>query len=109
MDNWPRWATEMGLRLLLAAPKVAGSPIQWWTLAWILGAAVVATLVIAVIVMVSRRPKSMEHGMAEFSRSLQAVAPTHRMGTRTTGEVRPTLGKAADGRPLRARGESETV
>lgn len=95
---------------MVAVPKVAGSPIQWWTLAWIAGAAVVATLIIGVIVMLSRRPKSMEDGMAEFSRSLQAVAPTHRVGTRTAGELRPAIGKGQEERVLRAtRGESGNV
>jgi len=73
------------------------------------GAAVAATLIIAVIVVLSRRPKSMEDGMAEFSRSLQAVAPTHRVGPRSpSGEARP--GKGPELRSVRAtRGESETV
>ena len=60
----------MGLQLLMAAVKASHTSVQWWTLAWIAGAAVVAAVTIGIIVVVSRRPKSMEDGMAEFSRSL---------------------------------------
>ena len=103
----------MGVMLLMAAGKIARSaPVQWWTLAWIAGAAVAATLIIGVIVVVSRRPKSMEDGMEEFSRSLQAVAPTHRPSVRPApgGGLRSSVGKAQDQRPVPVRrGESETV
>ena len=97
--------------MVAAAAKTASAPLQWWTLAWIVGAAVVATLIIAVIVVLSRRPKSMEDGMEEFSRSLQAVAPTHRTGPRTTSaDLRPSPSKAFEPRSVKAtRGESETV
>ena len=70
------------MQLLMAAVKASHTSVQWWTLAWIAGAAVVAAVTIAIIVIVSRRPKSMEDGMAEFSRSLQAVAPAHRSAPR---------------------------
>jgi hypothetical protein len=100
----------MAMHLLVAAAKPTSAPLQWWTLAWIAGAAVAATVIITVIVVVSRRPKSMEDGMADFSRSLQAVAPTHRYGARGPGEVRPSPSKPAEPRSVRAtRGESETV
>ena len=99
----------MPLRMFEAAAKASHAPIQWWTLAWIIGAAVAATLIIGTIVVLSRRPKSMEDGMEEFSRSLQAVAPTHRMGTRTSAaEMRPIMAKPHDERKTR-RGGSEGV
>ncbi|MGC8626522.1 MAG: hypothetical protein ACP5VR_03020 [Acidimicrobiales bacterium] len=63
---------------LVASSKVAHTSIQWVTLLWVVGAVLVAGLVITVIVVLSRRPKSMEDGIEEFSRSLQAVAPSHR-------------------------------
>jgi hypothetical protein len=98
--------------LLIAAAKASHVPphssLQLSTLAWIVGAVVAATLIIAVIVAVSRRPQSMEDGMAEFSRSLQAVAPTHRPVQRPA-PAHPRTGstKAAEDRPLRAtRGET---
>jgi len=91
------------------AAKAAHAPIQWWTLAWIAGAAVAATLIIATIVVLSRRPKSMEDGMAEFSRSLQAVAPTHRSVARgPAGDVRPVAARPYDERAAR-RGASRDV
>ena len=100
----------VGMRGMLAVAKVTSAPLQWWTLAWIVGAAVAATLIIAMIVVLSRRPKSMEDGMEEFSRSLQAVAPTNRVGPRPTpGDQRPSLGKGQPLRSVRTRGESETV
>jgi Flp pilus assembly protein TadB len=96
---------------LMAAAKVAHTSVQWLTLAWIVGAAVAAGLIITVIVLLSRRPKSMEHGIEEFSRSLQAVAPTHRPGSRgNTGQVRSSSGKTQEERTVRAtRGETEPV
>jgi hypothetical protein len=91
-----------------AAPHTT---VQWTTLAWIVGTVVVATLIIAVIVVMSRRPKSMEDGMAEFSRSLQAVAPTHRLAQRAApANLRPGTSNAPDERPLRpSRGETKPV
>jgi hypothetical protein len=98
--------------LSAAVPHASHTSVQWFTLAWIIGAAVAAAVIIAIIVLVSRRPKSMEHGIAEFSRSLQAVAPNHRGAPRTAsgGHVRtgaatvpPAPGQA------RARGEGEVV
>ena len=68
--------------------------LQWGTLLWVAGAVVAAALIIAIIVLVSRRPKSMEDGIAEFSRSLQAVAPSYRTahgpgsGSSTPGRTR---------------------
>jgi hypothetical protein len=94
-----------------ARTPTAHTSVQWATLAWIAGAAVAATLIIAVIVLLSRRPKSMEDGIAEFSRSLQAVAPVHRLGQRPSGD-HVQLGPTAkyDESPLRARrGETEAV
>ena len=99
----------MHLIALEATAKVSHAPIQWWTLAWIVGAAVAATVIIATIVVVSRRPKSMEDGMEEFSRSLQAVAPTHRSGSRSpSGEIRSIMAKPHDERAVR-RGSNEGV
>lgn len=94
-----------------AAAAKAHTSVQWSTLAWIAGAAVAATVIIAIIVIVSRRPKSMEDGMAEFSRSLQAVAPTHRLAARPgPAHPRPGMGRAVEDRPVRApRGETEAV
>lgn len=100
------------MTLFLAASRAAHTPVQWSTLAWIIGAAVVAAVIIAIIFLVSRRPKSMEDGIAEFSRSLQAVAPTHRSGARppAPGHVRPNAARPHDDRSGRpARGESEPV
>jgi hypothetical protein len=80
----------MGAQFLLAAAKTPHTSVQWSTLAWIVGAAVAAALIITVIVLVSRRPKSMEDGIAEFSRSLQAVAPSQRPVARPAqGQARP--------------------
>jgi hypothetical protein len=100
---------------LVAVTKQAHTPVQWSTLAWIVGAAVAAAVIIAIIVIVSRRPKSMETGIAEFSRSLQAVAPSHRPAPRpsATGSavgpgshVKPSTGD----RSVRAgRGETDGV
>jgi hypothetical protein len=97
--------------MVSAAKIVSHTSVQWWTLAWIAGAAVAATVIIAVIVALSRRPKSMEDGMEDFSRSLQAVAPTHRAGGRpAAGDLRPSVSKAKRAGPARAaRGESESV
>ncbi len=94
-----------------AHSAAAHTTVQWATLVWIAGAAVAATLIIAVIVLVSRRPKSMEDGIAEFSRSLQAVAPAHRLGQRTgTGYAHTGASGTNDDGPVRARrGESEAV
>ena len=36
----------MGLQLLMAAVKAGHTSVQWWTLAWIAGAAVVAAVTI---------------------------------------------------------------
>jgi hypothetical protein len=104
--------------LLIAAAKATHTAVQWSTLVWIVGAIVAATVIIAAIVVVSRRPQSMEDGMAEFSRSLQAVAPAHRPGPRPV-PAHPRLGsskaqegssKAQEERPARAtRGETEPV
>ncbi|HXW78107.1 MAG TPA: hypothetical protein VEJ84_01335 [Acidimicrobiales bacterium] len=99
----------MGQLLLAAAAKSPHTSVQWSTLAWIVGAAVAAALIIAVIVLVSRRPKSMEHGIEEFSRSLQAVAPNHRSSSRAiSGQSRSSSSaKAQEERPVRAtRGET---
>jgi hypothetical protein len=99
----------MGLQLLMAAVKAGHTSVQWWTLAWIAGAAVVAAVTIAIIVMVSRRPKSMEDGMAEFSRSLQAVAPAHRSAPRAgLSGTRTGPAKTQEERAVRAtRGETQ--
>jgi hypothetical protein len=97
---------------LSAASKSAGTPVQWSTLAWVVGAFVVAAVVIVVIFLVSRRPKSMEHGIAEFSRSLQAVAPNHRSAARppAASHVKPSSGRAYEERPARpAREEKGSV
>ncbi|HET9061302.1 MAG TPA: hypothetical protein VFN61_15390 [Acidimicrobiales bacterium] len=109
--------------LLVAVAHKTTPGIQWTTLAWIAGAAVAATVAIAVIVLVSRRPKSMEDGIAEFSRSLQAVAPVHRLPSRHTAErssaeQKPPAPRPPSPRPPAAnesgtvrmrRGETETV
>jgi Flp pilus assembly protein TadB len=99
--------------VFVAASKSAhNNPVQWSTLAWVVGAVVVAAAVIAVIFLVSRRPKSMEHGIDEFSRSLQAVAPNHRAGARppAASHVRPSNGRPYEERPVRpARGETGSV
>jgi hypothetical protein len=99
------------MQLLMAAVKAGHTSVQWWTLAWIAGAAVVAAVTIAIIVMVSRRPKSMEDGMAEFSRSLQAVAPAHRSAPRAgLSGTRTGPARAQEERSVRAtRGETEGV
>jgi hypothetical protein len=73
------------------AAKSASAHVQWATLAWIAGAVIVAAVVITAIVLVSRRPKSMEDGIAEFARSLQAVAPAHRPVARQ-GSAQPRQG-----------------
>jgi Flp pilus assembly protein TadB len=98
----------MGPQLLAAAAKSTHTSVQWSTLAWIVGAAVAAAVIITVIVLVSRRPKSMEHGIEEFSRSLQAVAPNQRSGSRAiAGQSRLSSSKAQEERPVRAtRGET---
>jgi len=89
----------VGTHLLAAAH----TSVQWSTLAWIVGAAVAAAIIITVIVLVSRRPKSMEDGIEEFSRSLQAVAPNQRPGARPVqGQGRPGAGKAQEDRSVRA-------
>jgi len=93
--------------LVAAAAKSSHTPVQWWTLAWIAGAALAATVIIAVIVLVSRRPKSMEDGMAEFSRSLQAVAPTVRGVGRSGGSEIQPVATRADGRATRRRSGSD--
>jgi hypothetical protein len=97
------------MQLLVAAVKASHTSVQWWTLAWIAGAAVVAAVTIAIIVIVSRRPKSMEDGMAEFSRSLQAVAPAHRSATRPgLSGTRTGPAKTQEERAVRAtRGETQ--
>ena len=95
--------------LYLAAAKAAGTSIQWATLAWIGGAVVAAALIITVIVLVSRRPKSMEDRMDEFARSLQAVAPSHRpAGRQGSAQPRGGAAKLQEQRPPR-RGEAEPV
>jgi hypothetical protein len=101
----------MGLQLLVAAVKAGHTSVQWWTLAWIAGAAVVAAVTLGIIVMVSRRPKSMEDGMAEFSRSLQAVAPAHRSAPRPgLSGARTGPAKTQEERAVRAtRGDTEGV
>jgi Flp pilus assembly protein TadB len=101
----------MGTRFLMAAAKTAHTSVQWQTLAWIVGAAVVAAVIITIIVLVSRRPKSMEDGIEEFSRSLQAVAPNHRAGSRPgQSQSRSGAGTAQEERSVRAtRGETEPV
>lgn len=101
----------MGVQLLMAAAKAGHTSVQWFTLAWIAGAAVVAAVTIGIIVVVSRRPKSMEDGMADFSRSLQAVAPAHRSPPRAgLSGARTGSAKAHDERSVRAtRGETEGV
>jgi hypothetical protein len=97
--------------VLVASAGPAHTTVQWLTLVWILGAVVVAAVIIAIIVMLSRRPQSMEDGMAEFSKSLQAVAPNHRSSQRqATGPTRPGPYKAQEQRPARAtRGETDPV
>jgi len=103
------------LAVLMAAGKSANTPVQWSTLAWVVGAIVVAAVVIAAIFLVSRRPKSMEHGIAEFSRSLQAVAPNHRSAARppVASHVKPNGARAYEERPAHVpsppRGESKSV
>jgi hypothetical protein len=93
----------MSVQVLVAAAKTAHTSVQWQTLAWIVGAAVAAALIITVIVLVSRRPKSMEDGIEEFSRSLQAVAPSQRPGSRPAqGQARPGPAKAQAERSVRA-------
>jgi len=101
----------MGLQLLMAAVKASHTSVQWWTLAWIAGAAIVAAVTIGIIVVVSRRPKSMEDGMAEFSRSLQAVAPAHRSAPRSgLSGARSGPAKTQEERAVRAtRGDTEGV
>jgi Flp pilus assembly protein TadB len=101
----------MGGELLIAATKTAHTSVQWSTLAWIVGAAVAAAVIITVIVLLSRRPKSMEDGIEEFSRSLQAVAPNHRSGARSVqGQSRGGPGNGQEERSVRAtRGEAEPV
>jgi uncharacterized alpha-E superfamily protein len=98
----------MRQQLLIAAAKPTHTSVQWSTLAWIVGAAVAAAVIITIIVFVSRRPRSMEHGIEEFSRSLQAVAPNHRSGSRAIpGQSRSSSAKAQEERPVRAtRGET---
>ena len=97
--------------LIAAAKPVAHTSLQWSTLAWIAGAVVAAAVIIGIIVVLSRRPKSMEVGMAEFSRSLQAVAPAHRPPHRPApDQARPGPAKPPELRPARApRGETDTV
>ena len=101
----------MGVRVLFAVARTGHTSVQWSTLVWIVGAAVAAALIIAIIVVLSRRPKSMEDGIAEFSRSLQAVAPNHRAGARpASGPGRTGSGNPQEDRPVRAaRGETEAV
>jgi putative exporter of polyketide antibiotics len=95
----------LGAALLVAA-KSAGTHVQWATLAWIAGAVIAAALIITVIVVVSRRPKSMEDGIEEFARSLQAVAPARRPVARQ-GDPQPrqAAGRLQEQRPAR-RGEA---
>lgn len=90
----------------LVAAKSAGTHVQWATLAWIAGAVIAAALIITVIVLVSRRPKSMEDGIADFARSLQAVAPARRPPARQNdSQPRQAAGRLQEGRPVR-RGEA---
>jgi Flp pilus assembly protein TadB len=98
----------MGTQFLVAA---AHTSVQWSTLAWIVGAAVAAAVIITIIVLVSRRPKSMEDGIEEFSRSLQAVAPNQRAGSRPVpSQSRSGAGAAQVERSMRGtRGETEPV
>lgn len=116
-----RLPSQLQLSVARAVSHKTAAPIQWTTLAWIAGAALAATIAIAVIVLVSRRPKSMEDGIEEFSRSLQAVAPVHRLPARQSAEhnldqrpapPRPGTvpGIATEERTVRTRrGETETV
>jgi Flp pilus assembly protein TadB len=101
----------MGVQLMIATAKASHTSVQWSTLAWILGAAVAAAVIITVIVLLSRRPKSIEDGIEEFSRSLQAVAPNHRSGNRPTpASGRSSPGNGQEERSVRAtRGEAEPV
>jgi Flp pilus assembly protein TadB len=101
----------MGAQLLIATTKSAHTSVQWSTLAWIVGVVVVAAVVITIIVVLSRRPKSMEDGIEEFSRSLQAVAPSQRAGARpVSGQARPGSGNGQEERSVRTtRGEAEPV
>jgi hypothetical protein len=93
----------MGGQLLVAAAKSTHTSVQWSTLVWIVGAAVAAAVIITIIVLVSRRPKSMEDGIEEFSRSLQAVAPNQRQGVRPVqSQSRPGSAKAQEERSARA-------
>jgi hypothetical protein len=95
---------------LTAAKPVAHTSVQWLTLVWIAGAAVAAAVIIGIIVVVSRRPKSMEVGMEEFSRSLQAVAPTHRPPHRPPSDQPRPAAKPAGPRPPKApKGGSKAV
>lgn len=95
------------------AATAARTSIQWWTLAWIVGAGIAATLIIATIVIFSRRPKSMEDGMEEFSRSLQAVAPVHRSSAKIIGgDVRQAMATPYEERGMHTgahKGVSEDV
>jgi hypothetical protein len=101
----------MGVEFVIATTKAAHTSVQWSTLVWILGAAVAAAVIITVIVLLSRRPKSMEDGIADFSRSLQAVAPNHRSAGRPVqGQNRTGSGNGQEERSARAtRGEAEPV
>ena len=101
----------MGAQLLISTTKTAHTSVQWSTLAWIVGVVVVAAVIITIMVLLSRRPKSMEDGIEEFSRSLQAVAPNQRPGARPiSGQARPGSGNGQEERSVRAtRGEAEPV
>jgi cytoskeletal protein RodZ len=96
---------------LATTVKAAHTPVQWSTLAWFASAVLAATLIIVILVVVSRRPKSIEDGIADFSRSLQAVAPSHRPGQPPVpAQPRPTSAKAQEEHTVRAtKGETEAV
>ena len=96
-------------KILLAAGSSAHTTVQWATLFWVAGAVVAAAVIIAIIVVLSRRPKSIEDGIAEFSRSLQAVAPSYRLtGRQAPSRARPGVGNES-GSVRAMRGETEAV
>ena len=101
----------MVAQLLISTATTAHTSVQWSTLAWIVGVVVVAAVIITIIVLLSHRPKSMEDGIEEFSRSLQAVAPSQRPVARPiSGQARPGSGNGQEERSVRAtRGEAEPV
>jgi hypothetical protein len=100
---------------LLAAPvaatsaKVAHTALQWTTLLWVAGAVVAALLVIALMFLISRRPKSMEDGMAEWARSMAAVAPDARSSGRRSAAPTPVRAEPRHLRTTEASRPNEEV